>query len=142
MRSRSLTAPRAPGGVRALGIPTTFSKTPRCGRDRGFAAAGATRERGPRRYGRTVAELQEMLDAQGFVGRVLGKTPTDIRGAGRGDEIAVWLAEHAVDGYVIIDDHADMGELRSHLVQTHPARGLQPADVPRALAALTNPGGR
>jgi len=37
---------------------------------------------------------------------------------------------------VIIDDHVDMGELRSHLVQTDPARGLQPADAPRAIAIL------
>src|SRR5262249_61615881 len=44
------------------------------------------------RHGKTVGELQEMLDAQGFAGRVLDKTPTDIRGASRGDEIAVWVA--------------------------------------------------
>lgn len=42
-------------------------------------------------------------------------------------------------GYVIIDDHADMGELRSRLVLTHPGRGLQPADVRRALAILERP---
>jgi len=91
------------------------------------------------RYGKTVAELQAMLDAQGFVGRVLDKTPTAAPGAGRGDEIAAWLAEHAVSGFVIIDDHVDMGELRSHLVHTDPARGLQPADAPRALAVLEAP---
>ena len=90
------------------------------------------------RHGKTVAELQEMLDAAGFVGRVVDKTPSDIPGAGRGEEIAAWLADHAVSGYVIIDDHADMGALRSHLVLTHPARGLQPADVPRAVAVLMN----
>jgi hypothetical protein len=43
---------------------------------------------------------------------------------------------------VIIDDHADMGELGTHLLQTHPGRGLQPADVPRALAILMRPGPR
>ena len=88
------------------------------------------------RYGRTVADLQAMLDAGGFNGRVIDKTPTGMRGANRGEEIAAWLAEHAVDGYVIIDDHLDMGPLRPHLVQTHSARGLQPADAPRAIAAL------
>ena len=88
------------------------------------------------RHGKTVAELQDMLEAQGFAGRVVGATPSDLAGATRGDEIAAWLAAHAVGGYVIIDDHADMGELRAHLVQTHPAQGLQPADVPRALAVL------
>jgi hypothetical protein len=91
------------------------------------------------RYGKTTPELQEMLDAQGFTGRVLDKTPTGAPGTDRGDEIAAWLAEHAVSGYVIIDDHADMGELRTHLVQTRPAHGLQAADAPRAIAILMRP---
>src|SRR5262249_53034561 len=89
-----------------------------------------------RRPGKTVAKPQGVLGAQGVAGLVLAKTPTAIPGASRGDEIAAWLAEHAVDGYVIIDDHADMGELHTHLVQTHPAHGLRPADVPRAIALL------
>jgi HAD domain in Swiss Army Knife RNA repair proteins len=88
------------------------------------------------RCGKTIAELQAMLDAEGFVGRVLDKTPTGAPGAGRGDEIAAWLAAHAVSGFVIIDDHVDMGELRSHLVHTDPGRGLQPADASRALSIL------
>jgi hypothetical protein len=91
------------------------------------------------RHGKTVAELQEILEAHGFTGRVVDKTPAGGAGARRGDEIAAWLAEHAVGGFVIIDDHGDMGRLRSHLVQTHPARGLQPADVARAIALLTRP---
>ena len=91
------------------------------------------------RYGKTVAELQQILDAEGFSGRVLDKTPIGAAGADRGDEIAAWLAEHAVAGYVIIDDHVDMGTLRTHLVQTHPARGLQPADATRAIAILMQP---
>jgi Swiss Army Knife RNA repair-like protein len=91
------------------------------------------------RYGKTVAALQEMLDAQGFTGRVLDKTPTGTPGADRGEEISAWLAAHAVGAYVIIDDHVDMGELRSHLVQTQPAHGLQPADAPRAIAVLERP---
>jgi hypothetical protein len=91
------------------------------------------------RYGKTIAELQEMLDAEGFTGRVLDKTPTGAPGADRGEEIAAWLAAHAVGGYAIIDDHADMGDLRTRLVQTHPAHGLQPADAPRAIAILLQP---
>jgi hypothetical protein len=91
------------------------------------------------RYGRTVAELQQMLDAQGFIGCVLDKTPIGAPGADRGEEIAAWLAEHAVGGYVIIDDHVDMGELRHRLVQTQPARGLQSADAPAAIAMLMRP---
>jgi hypothetical protein len=41
-----------------------------------------------------------------------------------------------VGGYVILDDHVDMGELHARLVQTQPALGLQPADTTRALAIL------
>jgi hypothetical protein len=77
-----------------------------------------------------------MLQTEGFAGCVVDKTPADIPGASRGDEIAAWLAEHAVSGYVIIDDHADMGELRPHLVQTHPRHGLRPADALRAIEML------
>jgi len=91
------------------------------------------------RHGKTVAELQEILAAEGFIGFVLDKTPTGAPGTGRGDEIAAWLTEHSVGGFVIIDDHLDMGELRTHLIQTHSARGLQPADAPRAIAMLMRP---
>jgi hypothetical protein len=88
------------------------------------------------RYGKTVAELQEILEAEGFAGCVVDMTPTDLDGASRAEEIAAWLAEHAVDDYVIIDDHASMGELRGRLVLTRPAHGLQPADAPQAIALL------
>src|SRR5947199_9393545 len=53
------------------------------------------------RYGKTVAELQAMLAAQGFAGRVVDVTPTGAPGSGRGAEIAAWLAEHDVSGCVI-----------------------------------------
>ena len=88
------------------------------------------------RHGKTIAELQDMLQMGGFAGCVVDKTPGNLPGASRGEEIAAWLAAHAVDGCVIIDDHADMGELRTHLVQTHPAHGLQPADASRAIEML------
>jgi hypothetical protein len=93
------------------------------------------------RHGKTVTELQAMLDAEGFIGCVIDKTPTGGPGADRGDEIAAWLAGHAVAGYVIIDDHGDMGGLRAQLVLTHPARGLQPADAPRAIEILKRTAG-
>ncbi len=91
------------------------------------------------RYGKTAAELQAILEARGFAGRVVGTTPTGAPGATRGEEIAAWLAEHDVSGYVILDDHVDMGDLRTHLVQTHPARGLQSADAPGVIATLLRP---
>ena len=92
-----------------------------------------------RRHGKTVTELQGMLEAPGFIGCVIDKTPVGPPGADRGEEIAAWLAEHAVGGYVIINDHGDMGELRSQLVLTHPAGGLEPADGPRAIEILRRP---
>ena len=94
------------------------------------------------RYGKTAAELQEILHAQGFAGRVVGATPTGTPGGSRGDEISAWLAEHDVSGYVIIDDHVDVGQLRTHLVQTDPARGLQSVDAPRVIAILMRPDSR
>ena len=93
------------------------------------------------RHGKKVAELQAMLDAEGFTGRVVDMTPTDMEGASRSEEIVAWLAGHAVSGYVIIDDHPNMGALGARLVLTQPAQGLQPADVPRALATLMRPTG-
>jgi len=88
------------------------------------------------RYGKSVDELQSMLETAGFIGRVVGTTPIGAPGADRGDEIAAWLAENTVGGYVIIDDHVNVGELRARLVLTQPSRGLQPADAPRAIAML------
>jgi hypothetical protein len=88
------------------------------------------------RFGKSVAELQQMLDDGGFSGQVIDKTPTDMPGATRGEEISAWLATHPRGACVILDDHRDMGELIGLLVQTEPARGLQPPDVERALAKL------
>ena len=88
------------------------------------------------RYGKTVAALQEILEEAGFTGSIVDMTPIGAPGADRGAEIASWLAEHTVSGYVIIDDHVNLGALRTRLVLTHPARGLQPADAPRAIAML------
>ena len=82
-----------------------------------------------------------MLASGGFTGSVVDKTPTGAPGAARGEEIAIGLAEHDVDGYVIIDDHVDMGGLHDHLLPMHPAHGLQPADAPRAVAVLMRPTG-
>jgi hypothetical protein len=89
------------------------------------------------RHGKTIEELQQLLDGAGFVGRVIDKTPTEPRGITRGDEITIWLAANPVTGYVILDDHADVGEHIGQLVQTRPAQGLLPIHVERALDALS-----
>ena len=45
-----------------------------------------------------------MFEANDSTGRVLDTTQTDMT-ASRADEIAAWLAEHAMTGYAIIGDH-------------------------------------
>jgi hypothetical protein len=88
------------------------------------------------RFGKSVGVLHKMLAAHGFVGRVVDKTPTDVRGLTRGEEIAAWLASHPVEGFVILDDHRDMGDLMGHLVQTQTSKGLRPVDADRAVEKL------
>jgi hypothetical protein len=90
------------------------------------------------RFGKTVEELQDLLDEFGFTGRVIDKDPTDMPGASRGEEISTWLATHPTYRCVILDDHRDMGGLLGLLVQTDPALGLQPPDVQRALEKLAH----
>jgi HAD domain in Swiss Army Knife RNA repair proteins len=80
-------------------------------------------------------ELQEMLQAAGFTGRVIDTAPISAAGTNRGAEIRAWLVEHAVNGYMIVDDHVDMGELRQHLIITQLAHGLSTAEPARGSPA-------
>jgi hypothetical protein len=74
------------------------------------------------RHGRSVEELQAILDNNGFIGEVIGKTK-DLRCGPdgqyvlRGNEIFCWINEHEdiigvrrsdYNHYVIIDDDSDM----------------------------------
>src|SRR2546428_11964601 len=77
------------------------------------------------RHGKTAAELQAILEAQGFTGRVVDKTPTGTPGADRRHQIPAWLAEHHVSGYVIIYVHANMCELRPPPLLTLPPLWLR-----------------
>jgi hypothetical protein len=90
------------------------------------------------RFSKTTDEMQRILDAHGFSGRVVDRTPTDARGLLRWEEITAWLEEHPVDRCVILDDHGNMGPLSRWLVQTEPAVGLRPADADRALSRLAD----
>lgn len=84
---------------------------------------------------RVLPELDAILRAKGVQAEIIGKTP--VRAAPRGEEIALWLADHAeVTAYVILDDDGDMGELRDHLVQTDYRYGLRPEDIERVAAVL------
>ena len=93
--------------------------------------------------------MQEILDARGFTGEVIGQTPTvpelpkSFQGTGkRGTEIEVWLAKNThlnvCDYFVILDDMGptQFDSLTGHLVQTSWASGLRPEHVKRAVEIL------
>ena len=97
-------------------------------------------------------DLGPALVRHGLVGDVIGETPDlandDVwlenwrvrEGAPfkyehleRGWEIREWLAAHPeVTGFVILDDCADMDDLKPWLVLTHPIDGLDDPDVEHA----------
>lgn len=72
--------------------------------------------------------LYHELRRHNLLGSVIGDTPDLVRTTGngvlaattRGDEIAAWLKDHKpyVQGFVILDDEADMGKLKPWLVRT------------------------
>lgn len=79
------------------------------------------------RLGTSLEELQQILFEHAGVpkGRVIGKTPVDIKYGPRGFEIQAWLDKHPeVTKFVIIDDDGDMQHLLPFLVQTNTRRGL------------------
>lgn len=102
----------------------------------------------PWQYG----EIEAMLRQRGFVGNVIGSTPTRIaapeprRYTQRGTEIQVWLdnypdaagPEH-VESFVILDDSDDMAHLAHRLVLTSWMRGLEPDHVEPAIRLLEIP---
>jgi hypothetical protein len=72
------------------------------------------------RLGKTVEQLQSILDSVGFKGEVIAKTP-NLRNEGdyvfRGNEILKWIKDnkeliaqdyHEYENYVIFDDDSDM----------------------------------
>jgi hypothetical protein len=77
------------------------------------------------RHGKTVAELHELLRAEGLTGRVVDKTPTGSPGAERGVEIAAWLDAYpmAVDRFnvrreLMVDEANSVGttDLRARML--------------------------
>ena len=114
------------------------------------------------RLGRSVEELQEILEKVGFEGKVIDKTPHfgGVGGFGytipRGCEIEWWLKEHGyrrinwskerlreelqkskVKNYVILDDDSDMllGQ-REHFVHTSWKSGLSDYATEKAINTL------
>jgi histidinol phosphatase-like enzyme len=96
------------------------------------------------RIGRTVDELQEILNRNGFTGEVLDKTK-DLRIGEdgdcilRGNEILQWIKSHPehvnvgywdYKNYVIFDDDTDMLYWqRNNFIKTNPYVGLTPSDI-------------
>lgn len=93
------------------------------------------------RIGHTISELQNMLEAGGFNGEVIGKTRG---GAGpRGDQISDWMEDgcdffnlEPIESFVILDDGNDMDRLLPYLVRTDYQKGLTQNDVEKAIEIL------
>lgn len=99
------------------------------------------------RLGRTVDELQEILNRNGFDGEVIDKTK-DLRMGDdgdcilRGNEILQWMKAHPeiivapywdYKNYVIFDDDSDMLYWqRNNFIHTDPYVGLTPTDIHKA----------
>jgi hypothetical protein len=76
------------------------------------------------RIGRTITELQELMDKWKVKGEVVGKTGWDYDSI-RGVEIQRYLdAAPEVESFVIIDDDSDMGHLMPFLAKTKFEPGL------------------
>jgi hypothetical protein len=81
-------------------------------------------------------KMQELLEARGFKGEVIGKTPR-FGGERRGKEIQAWLdANPEVRVFAIVDDDSDMLHLAEYLIHTSWQTGLQPPHVEALVAAL------
>lgn len=103
------------------------------------------------RLGRTVEELQAILDRNGFKGEVIDKTKDMREGENshsilRGNEILCWIKDHPVEigrgywnynDYVIFDDDTDMLYWqKDNFIPIDPYVGLTPVGVYRAKQIL------
>lgn len=97
------------------------------------------------RLGEPVKELQERLTSWGVHGTVIGKTPV-LWGNNepRGAEISAFMEDYlcdprnTIEGFVIIDDNADMANLSGYLVQTTPHDGLKFSDLEQCIDIINN----
>lgn len=81
------------------------------------------------RIGHPIHELEQILEAGGFRGEVIGKTRS---GKGpRGRQISDWIEDgtklfnlEEIQSFIILDDDDDMDLLSPFLIQTHWEKGL------------------
>jgi len=82
--------------------------------------------------------IESALAAFGFVGEIIGRTPTDP--IQRGEQIAAWIRHQPSppESYVVLDDDdVDiLGEVRDRLIKTDFKDGLQDRHVETAVALL------
>ena len=92
------------------------------------------------RLGYDAQGLQILLESQGFVGEVVGKTP-DMPAKQRGHEIRRWLKDNGrpLTNFVILDDDSDMAGLAHRLVKTSCKLGLEREHVEKALEIIRRP---
>jgi hypothetical protein len=100
------------------------------------------------RLGQTVEQMANLLEANGFTGRVVGVTPSlvdkSVESADgiylakeRGEEISAWREATRHEGpFVVLDDGSDMRGVEAHFVQTDHEIGLLDEHVNRALELL------
>jgi hypothetical protein len=101
------------------------------------------------RYHNDPPTMQRYLDARGFRGEVIGRTPLahqlpeGIRDMGgiRGQEIQTWLVKNVplmVDGFVILDDMGAgaFAHMATYLVQSTWGFGLLDKHVPAAIEKI------
>lgn len=90
------------------------------------------------RVGRTVEDLQKLLNDEGAEFEIIGTTPEAPRE--RWGQILKWLQSHSGalnSHYVIIDDWLEAGWGHSgHFVNTDPEVGITDADVQKAIEIL------
>ena len=100
------------------------------------------------RLSNTTDQLQYILDAFGFVGEVIGKTPSiNCNGILRGNEIISWIKDHPIecggmpyydyDRYVILDDDSDMLYWqRNNFIHIDRYCGITPTNIFKAKKIL------
>lgn len=90
------------------------------------------------RAGRTVTQIQELLERSGFRGRVIGKTGHGFNGE-RGLQILNWLeltGNEKATVVVLDDEESDLGRVLGVLVKTDSKVGITDEDVMKAVEIL------